>query len=229
MVETLAVEEVAEANMNTFETTVKKGVPFFYKRGAVSTTKIWNRPTYSTMKTFFERVKDESTILSDYEVYIMGGVLYSFDNTWDIDICLTGKISSCNKLEEQMNFMYDLALNQLELLIDVQWLDRPLPEISFQELISPTFRNYKLKFIKTAPIIKKIGDDETIWDLRKEEGVTRLSENLIEGYHEEYPITKKKILERIIGNPDKVLKSVMRVEEFLNNDETYFLNNTNRF
>ena len=213
--------------MNAFEMTAINGEEFFYKRGSVYTTKVWSRPSYNSLKLFLEKIKNETTILTDYSVYIMGGVLYSFENTWDVDFCLTGEIESYNKLEGQMNLMYDLALNHYGILIDVQWLEIPLPEISYDEITSPNFLGYRLKFVKTTPIIKRVGNNENIWDLREKDGVSKISENLVEGYHENYPGTKPKILDRIKNYPNRTLKSVLNVWDFLNNDEDFFNKNTN--
>lgn len=215
--------------MNAFDMTATKGQDFFYRRGKVYTTKVWGRPSYDLLKSFLQKIKSETTILTDYEVYVMGGVLYSFEDTWDIDFCITGNISDHNKFEEQMNQMYDLALNEFKILIDVQWLEIPLPEISYEELISPNFQGYRLKFIKTTPIIKKVGDSQSVWDLRDRNGVTKITDNLVQGYHDNYPRTKQKVLERIKNNPDRTLKSVISVWDILNKDEEFFNNNTNRF
>jgi hypothetical protein len=51
---------------------------------------------------------------------------------------------------------------------------------------------------------------------------------LVEGTHDEYPGRKEKIINRILNNPDKLLKSVFNVKTFLETDEEYFLTNTNR-
>lgn len=215
--------------MNTFNMTAIKGQDFFYKRGSIYTTKIWKRPSFNSLKLFLQKIESDTSILSDYEVYVMGGVLYSFDETWDIDFCLVGDIPSYHKLEGQMNQMYDLALNHFQILIDVQWLEIPLPEITYQEVSSSEFLGYRLKFIKTTPIIKKVGDSQSVWDLREREGIIKHTETLVEGYHESYPGTKPKIINRILSHTDKVLKSVMSVWDILNNDEEYFNKNTNRF
>lgn len=215
--------------MNAFDMTAIKGQDFFYRRGKVYTTKVWGRPSYDLLKSFLKKIKSETTILTDYNVYVMGGVLYSFEDTWDVDFCITGNISDHNKLESQMNEMYDLALNEFKILIDIQWLEIPLPEISYEELKSPNFQGYRLKFIKTTPIIKKVGDTESIWDLRTKDGVIKITENLVEGFHDNYPGTKEKVLNRIKNSPNRTLKSVMNVWDILNNDEEFFNKNTNRF
>jgi hypothetical protein len=51
---------------------------------------------------------------------------------------------------------------------------------------------------------------------------------LVGGYHNEYPGTKEKVINRIKNNPNRILKSVFEVKTFLTTDEQYFINNTNR-
>lgn len=214
--------------MDTFESTTKKNNFFYYRRGNVHTNKIWTRPSYFKIRKFLEKITEETDILSDYEVYLMGGVLFSFVDTWDVDICIVGEIKDYLKLEKYMDTMYDISLNEFQMLIDVQWLEAPLPEVSYQELISPLFKNYNLKFVKTTYIIKQIGENKSFFDLRNREDINVMTEFLVQGIHDEYPKTKQKLVDRILKSPNKKLKSYMNIIDFLNNDENYFLNNTNR-
>lgn len=214
--------------MNTFQKTAENNQYFFYQRGQVKTNNIWNRPSYNVLKEFLIEIKNTTNILEDYDLYLMGGVLYDFNKTWDVDFCITGPLKDQDILESYMNTMYDLSLNKYQFLIDIQWLEQPLPQVSYQEITSSDFKHYQLKYVKTSYIVKQIGEEKTIYDLRNNEGVTKLTEFLVEGIHEKYP-SKEKIINRILNNPDKVLKSVFEVKTFLNTDEEYFLNNTNRF
>lgn len=217
------------ANMETFNKTANSEDYFFYQRGNVTTNKIWGRPTYAKLRSFLEDIISTTDILDHYQLYLMGGILYSYWGTWDVDICLTGEIRDYRRLEMYMDLMYDISLNQYEMLIDAQWLEIPLPQVSFQELISPNFKNYTLEYVKTTYIIKQIGEEKSFFDLRNRNDVKVLTEFLVKGKHGEYPITKQKLVDRILGYPDKLLRSNMNVVEFLDNNEDYFLKNTNRF
>lgn len=214
--------------MDTFENTVKKSDFFYYRRGNVHTNKIWTRPSYFKIKNFLEKITKETDILSDYKVYLMGGVLFSFVDTWDVDICITGEIKDYVKLEKYMDMVYDISLNEYQMLVDVQWLEKPLPEVSYQEIISSSFKGYNLKFLKTTYIVKQIGEYKSSFDLRSRNDIKTITEFLVEGIHDEYPKTKQKLVDRILNSPNKVLKSYIDIIDVLNNDETYFLNNTNR-
>jgi hypothetical protein len=215
--------------MNSFEVTVKKDDYFYYQRGSVKTNKIWTRPSYNKIRDLFGRIKSQSDIFDKYKVYLIGGVLFSFENTWDVDLCLTGRVENFFELEESMNLMYDIALNDIQLLIDVQWMIKPPPIITYDELVSQKYGDYNLKYLKTTYILKKTKNIESLIDLRNCENVNKKTEFLVEGFHNNYPTLEPKTLNRIINNPTKILKTYMDVDEFLNTDETYFYNNTNRF
>lgn len=214
--------------MTTFNKTANLHQYFHYQRGSVHTGTAWNRPSYKAIKDFFTVISQETDILSKYDVYLMGGILYDFKETWDVDLCLTGSIVSHEDLENDMNLMYDLALNHFKLLLDIQWYEKPLPVVTYEEITSENFIHHRLKYIKTAYIKKEIGQEVTEFDVRNNEGVTKLTEYLVEGYHDEYPGKKEKVINRIKNNPNKVLKSVFDVKTFLITDEEYFINNTNR-
>ena len=78
--------------MSTFKKTAENNQYFFYQRGQVKTNNIWNRPSYNVLKEFLIEIKNTTNILEEYELYLMGGVLYDFNQTWDVDFCITGQI-----------------------------------------------------------------------------------------------------------------------------------------
>lgn len=214
--------------MSVFEKTAKNGDYFYYQVGSVVTKKIWNRPSYQTLKDFFTVIKNETPIMSEFELYLMGGVLIDFNSTWDTDICMVGEVKSPELLESYMNTMYDIALNRFKLLIDIQWNPQKPRLVTYQELMSGELVLNKLKFIKIGYIKKQINGEVTINDNREKEGITKVTEYMIEGFYDEYPGTKEKLLFRILNNPNKVIKSYFDVHDLLDNDEEFFLKNTNR-
>jgi DNA-binding Lrp family transcriptional regulator len=214
--------------MSTLDNTVKPNDYFLYQKGSTITRRVWGRPSYKILKDFLITVYSESNFLKEYKVYLIGGVLQDFNTTWDVDFCVTGDVSDINQLEEYMNYMYDTALNKFGLLIDIQWMDRPIPELSYEEVTSENYVPYRLMFRKIGYTKKQINDNIHIQDLRGIPDVVSLSEYLVEGIHREYPTGNEKIINRILSNPNKVLKSVLDVDTFLNTDEEYFIQNTNR-
>lgn len=214
--------------MSTFDNTVRPNDFFLYQKGRVITRRVWGRPSYQTLKEFLITVNNETNLLKEYKVYLMGGVLYDFSNTWDVDFCITGEITDNQQMDDYMTYMYDTALNRFGMLIDIQWLEKVLPEISYKEFTSENYVPHRIKFKKIGYAKKQINDNIQIQDLRGEPNVITLTEYLVEGIHEEYPGRKEKVINRILSNPNKVLKSVLDVDTFLNTDEEYFNQNTNR-
>jgi hypothetical protein len=215
--------------MSTFDNTVKPNDYFLYQKGSVVTRRVWTRPSYKILKDFLTTVRDENNFLNEYEVYLMGGILYDFNSTWDVDFCVTGDMGDITQFEKYINYMYDTAFNKFGLLIDIQWMEKPLPEVSYEEITSESYIQQRLMFRKIGYTKKQINDSIYVKDLRGTPNVVSLSEYLVEGIHEEYPGHKEKIINRILSNPNKVLKSVLDVDTFLNTDEEYFIQNTNRF
>lgn len=214
--------------MSTFDNTVKPNDYFLYQKGSVVTRRVWDRPSYKILKDFLTTVHNENNFLNEYEVYLMGGILYDFNSTWDVDFCVTGDMGDITQFEEYINYMYDTAFNKFGLLIDIQWMEKPLPEVSYEEITSEDYVQQRLMFRKIGYTKKQINDNVYIKDLRGTPNVISLTEYLVEGIHEEYPGHQEKIINRILSNPNKVLKSVLDVDTFLNTDEEYFIQNTNR-
>lgn len=215
--------------MSVFEKTVKKGDYFYYQVGSVTTRKVWGRPSYQKLKDFFSVIKNETQIMNEFDLYLMGGVLIDFNSTWDTDICMVGGINDPEVLENYLNTMYDIALNQFQILIDIQWNKEKPRLVSYDELMSGNLVLNKIKFIKLGYIKKQINGEVTIKDIRNNEGNVRLTNYLVEGIYDEYPGVNKKLLDRIFRNPNKLIKSYFDVNTLLENDEEYFMKNTNRF
>ena len=134
--------------MTTFEKTADNGDYFYYQVGGVITRKVWTRPTYKKIKNFLTVIKNDTSIMTEHNLYLMGGTLVDLDSTWDVDICMTGEIKNHEVFESYLNTMYEIALNQFQLLLDVQWnLDRP-KLVSYEELMSGNLILNKIKFVK---------------------------------------------------------------------------------
>jgi hypothetical protein len=145
-----------------------------------------------------------------------------------VDIVMTGHISDYETLESYMNILYDIAFNQFNLLLDIQWIDRKIPEVSAQQLISNEFTPTYIKYVKIAYAYKQIGTEVSEVDLRKKDGITKKTEYLIEGTHDSYPFSKTKLVEKILSRPYKTMKTMFDIHTFLHTDKQFFLENTNR-
>jgi hypothetical protein len=214
--------------MTTFDKTIQGDNTFIYKRGIVETNTPWTKPTYEKLKDFLEIIDVSTEIFKQYECYLIGGVLFDFENTWDVDIVMTGQISDYETLESYMNILYDISFNQFQMLLDIQWLDGKIPEVTAQQLMSPDFQPIHMNYVKIGYAYKQIGTEVSEVDLREKLGVLKRSEYLIEGTHDSYPISKPKLVEKILSRPHRTMKTMFDIYTFLHTDKQYFLENTNR-
>lgn len=206
---------------------VENGSKFFYQRGKVSTTIPWLRPTYNRVKSFFKKLEEDSTLLEEYEVYMLGGVLFDFNTTWDLDIGLVGKEQNNEKIEQDINYITDLALNKYHILADINWYSARLENLTPAKLKESG--NFHQDIIaKTVGYIKKqIDKDIQEIDLRKRKDINNLTEFLIEQNLKNFKY-KQKVLDKVHTNKNQTTITTFSVNEFLETDENYFLTHTNR-
>lgn len=198
---------------------------FSYQVGKVITEKPWTRPNYHKLKEFFKEIQNSSEILKDYDLYLLGGVLWDFNNTWDVDIAMINNPSSYIVLEDYMYYMYDIALNKYNLLIDVAWLDTKPEDIIYTPDYSFITDN---NFLKIGYIKKQIGEEFDEINLINHPNFTLYGEYLVGGNYK-YKNVKLSFIDKVKNNPNPVTKITFPVKDFLEKDEDYFLRNTNRF
>jgi len=213
--------------MTRFNNTAIDGEIFLYQRGLVSTTIPWGRPTYNKIKTFLINLKNDTDILNNYDVYIMGGVLFDFNTTWDFDISLVGGTQTNEKLEEDLNYMTDLSLNNLHMLIDPMWYETRPENLTYSGMTNNGFLQQNIIHKKVGHIRKQIGESVEELDLRNKQGIISLSQYLIQGNYGTI-IHKDKMINKVQNNPNPITITTFSVNEFLENDENYFLTHTNR-
>lgn len=213
--------------MGTFNKTTTIDDTLFFQRGEVTTTNKWHRPTYQTLKTFLTDLKNKSTILEDYEVFIMGGVLFDFETTWDIDMCLVGGTNSDEKIESDLNFITDLGHNTHNLLVDVTWFESRPTNLTYSEMVENDFLQDNINHKKIGYVKKQINDEIEEKDLRTYDDAILLSEHLVQRNYGNLPHTEK-MINKVQNNPNVTTITTFSVDDFLNNNEDYFLTNTNR-
>lgn len=92
---------------------------FFYQIGSITTTNEWVRPSYEVVSEFFKN-SQVLEIAKKYNILICGGFLYR-KLTWDLDLCLIldyNEETDWIKVENDLNILYDIALNKHSLLLD---------------------------------------------------------------------------------------------------------------
>lgn len=212
--------------MNTFEQKYVTDKGFSYTRGAITTLSPWSRPSYDKVYAFLDDVSKTSEIFELYDSYLLGGVLWDFTNTWDVDMMLLGDYESYEKLEEQMHYLYDKALNEYSLLIDIVWSNSIQPDLSYEDLVESSFMKEDSEHVAIGYAKKCIGEDCTVVDLRDDAQNDKYGEYLVRKYNKTRRHSDKFIAR--IQNTAGIARTTFPVSEFLANDEQYFLKNTNR-
>jgi len=197
---------------------------FSYQRGKIITENPWKRPTYSKVKEFLFEIQSTSNIMKDYDLYLLGGILWDFNKTWDVDINLIGNSASHKVLEDYMHYMYDTALNKYNLLIDIAWVNTKPEDIIYTPDYSFATGG---EFLKIGYCRKQIGDEFEEANLSDRPNYTLCSDYLVKGNWKHKPY-KETFIEKIKNNSNIITKTTFPVKEFLENNEEYFLKNTNR-
>lgn len=202
---------------------------FYYKIGRVQTNKIWKRPSFESTQNLLQDIKNTSDIFTRYKVYIMGGITWDFSTTWDIDLVICSDSYDTVTLENDIDFINNKALNEHRLLVDVEWKNKPLENLNYQELLHNDFTTHTYNGIKLGYVHKKMNGYEQIIDNTKKTHSISGRELLKLG---DYLILIKQGPRKI---PEKVINKIKNTrgqearfdflaEEFINYDESYFNN-----
>ena len=213
--------------MGTFNRTANLNDNIFFQRGIVTSTNHWTRPSYQKLYDYLFDLYLKSMIIREYDVYLMGGVLFDFNNTWDVDICLVGGNHTDEKIESDLNFITDLGHNTHNLLIDVTWYESRPTNLTYEKMVEDDFRPDNIIHKKIGYVKKQINDEIEEKDLRTYDDATLLTEHLIQRNYGIHQHTDK-MIQKVQNNSNPITITTFSVIEFLSNDENYFLNNTNR-
>lgn len=206
---------------------VQPGEFFLYQRGAVSTSFPWDRPSYNTVKSYLEYLKEETQIFDEFEVYLGGGILYSFENTWDVDIFLVGGTQTDQRIEEQLNLMTDIALNKFFLLVDIGWYERKPSDFSYSQMEANNFLQEDITYKKIGYLKKQMGSETYEYHMKDNPHMELIGEYLVKSSFGGFRHLDK-MIDKVRDNPKPTVIATFSAEEFLLSDENYFLENTNR-
>jgi len=207
-----------------FSSQARKSDSFFYRKGNVVTRQIWYRPSYQRLVSFLRDVSTCTDILDRYSVFLIGGCLYSWDLTWDVDIHLVSKDFDVKTLESDFDFLNNLSLNKYNQLLDVTWTDTVHPDFvvytgnNLNDFIS------ECRVVKSRFVEKMINNDHKLIDLGETTGCDILSESLVQASGS---IPGEKTISRMILNKGKKLVLSMEVKRILLNNEDFFIENSN--
>jgi hypothetical protein len=212
-------------------------INFSFQVGSVKTTTPWNRPTYDLIKQF---LRDEvvRSVLDKYNSSIIGAVLWNISETWDVDISLINRsgehpstLEEFITLENDLNTLYDIALNKYSILVDVHYRTNEHKLPTKKELIDYNFRDFEkiddwiykqdISFMDRIGYTKKIiGDSvsETIlYDIEKFPLNQKLTNSYLTRVIIKYPLANK-IIKRVMNSKKDYLTSFITVEDYLDMD-----------
>ena len=213
--------------MTTFDRQAIPGQTFLYQKGTVTTVKPWGRPSYQKVRNFLTYLNQHTEILNNYDVYLMGGVLFDFNTTWDLDLCLVGGTQTDTKLEEDLNYLTNLSLNTFNMLLDVIWYESKPGNLTYEKLVEDNFFSHDIVYKKIGYIKKQIGESIQETDYRTLPNVVSLSEYLVQSNYGRHARSEN-IISKVQNNPNPETIMAFSANELLSTDEEYFLNNTNR-
>jgi hypothetical protein len=196
---------------------------FSYQRGKITTETPWNPPTYSKVKEFLFEIQTTSDIMKDYDLYLVGDVLWGFNNE-DINIIMVGNPTSYIVLEDYMHYMYDIALNKYNILIDINWVNTKPEDIIYTSNFNFSYDN---DFLRIGYIKQQIRESSEELDLRTNPLFSIQGDYLVKGNFKNINF-KESFINKIKNTSNSPLKMTFSVEEFLENDEEYFIKNTNK-
>lgn len=106
-----------------WESTYIEGLPFHFQIGSVKTNIPWWRLNHERILNFFRQEEIEE-ILKKYRVEIIGGSLWDFEKTWDLDLSIIPIDRSNNPInwesvEKDINKLNHIALNEWRILLDI--------------------------------------------------------------------------------------------------------------
>jgi hypothetical protein len=213
--------------MTTFDKQAIPGQTFLYQKGTVTTVKPWGRPSYQKVRNFLTYLNQHTEILNNYDVYLTGGVLFDFNTTWDLDLCLVGGIQTDTKLEEDLNYLTNLSLNTFNMLLDVSWYESKPPNLTYDKIVNDNFFSHDIMYKTIGYIKKQIGENIQETDYRILPNMILLSEYLVQNNHGHHN-RPENITSKVQNNTKPETIMSFSANEFLSTDEEYFLNNTNR-
>jgi hypothetical protein len=213
--------------MTTYDKQAIPGQTFLYQKGIVTTTKPWGRPSYQKVRNFLTYINQHTEILSNYDVYLMGGVLFDFNTTWDLDLCLVGGAQTDTKLEEDLNYLTNLSLNTFNMLLDVIWYESKPSNLTYEKMVEDNFFSHDIVYKKIGYIKKQIGEVIQETDYRTKPDVVSISEYLVESNYGRHARSEN-IISKVQNNTNPETIMAFSANELLSTDEEYFLTHTNR-
>lgn len=95
---------------------------FYYRFGSVETTSPWDRPTWDKFYAWWDKFKTLEGV-EDYDFHVVGGALYDIENTWDVDVAITGNIKNFVVLGELIKKGRQMGFDEFNIFVDLFWYE----------------------------------------------------------------------------------------------------------
>jgi len=200
---------------------------FYYQIGEFSTETIWSRPSWIKIRRFLIELR-KTKIYKKYKIVLYGGIMYDINNTWDLDIQLISeKLDSYDELENDLYFIYDIALNRHKLLVDVGFFYKEWnSNITRTDFYSKNYIDVPYDFIKIGYIKKIMNGKIEEYNLLKEDCIESLTKYLVKRRLSFPSCLEKKGHKRWFKHENS--KKFYTIDEFLDDTDVDFFNKTNK-
>ena len=188
---------------------------FRYQVGPIKTETQPNRPSYLTVKRLLTDIY-ENTNIYKYRAELVGGVLFTWDYTFDVDLLIFDGSPDYLELEEIMLYSVDRALNKYHINIDISYNYARF--IGSSLYLEPGTKQMRLNYRR-----KQINDGYHEYRISDELGSEIVSNHLaITNWKKPH----QKLIDRAAsGYP---LINQFNAKTFIETDESYFNSNSNR-
>jgi hypothetical protein len=204
---------------SVWQSTTSSSEFFEYQVGPIITKNPWGRPSYDKLKSILIDAY-QNTMLGEYDVDIYGGVLFSWNETWDVDISIRNGLQDYELIESLMNYITDISLNKYSTLVDVKYNYHKFTEgKNYYEEGKPHLKYFYYR--------KQCGDRWHELYLDREDTI-KVTKNLIKsGWRSQKESQATKLLNRLLKyGPNMVTTFDAKI--FIEKDEEYFNSHTNR-
>lgn len=187
---------------------------FEYQVGPVITNSPWLQPSYERSKSLILEILNLPNS-SNYRFEIVGGCLFSWNKTWDLDLFIFDGRPDPLILEELYFAAIDLALNKYQIKLDITHNSKDMPA-------GLNYFDRETSHIKVNKVRKQIGSEYDEIDLSKSTDSIKVSDHLVMA---KWPDPNPKLIRKLEKYPSLITR--FNAELFVSTDEAYFYNNSN--
>ena len=198
---------------------------FYYQIGDVTTTRRWDRPNYHIIKAFLKSCETVG-LLDKYRFQIIGNVLFKINETWDLDIIISGDFENYETLENDFHEILNIGFNYHNILVDITHLNNPMSQLSKDAYYSEDTVKTQMEVTKIGYIRLESYTQNLEQDLRKDPYYKKVSKYLVtrKRFWPD-PLWHKNIDQYLNSSQNKKLYEAL---EFINSTPEEFFGDTNK-